>query len=129
MAGVRCKIITDNLGFPKAQDAKLFSLMWVNAFNQNLNEFNFMAEDAGISGMMSPNKDHIAVTIDGYSDTIEPYINEFFSKIKTFKVTEKTFADLKEQQLVIFKNSLYKEPYMRLMNFFGSAINGDNPDL
>jgi len=49
--------------------------------------------------------------------------------LKTFDANEKVFNDLKEQQLVMFRNSRLKEPYQRLMNFFGSAISGENPDL
>jgi len=120
---------TDDLDFPKTQESKLFALMWVNMFTHTTNEFNFMAEDAGIVGQITPNKDHIFISIDGYSDTIESYTQEFFSKLRTFDANEKVWNDLKEQQLVMFRNSKFKEPYQRLMNFFGSAISGENPDL
>lgn len=103
--------------------------MWVNMFTQSLNEFNFMADEAGIKGQIAPKSDHIFVQVDGYADNIENYVTEYFSKLQSFEADEQIYNSLKEQQRQIFVNTQYSEPYSRLTGFLNSALDGENPDL
>lgn len=88
MAGIRCKIQTTDLDYPKTQESKTFALLWSNMFSQSLNEFNFMADQAGIKGEITPETNHLYVQIDGYVDNIENYVSEYFSKMQSFQVDE-----------------------------------------
>ena len=84
MAGIRCKIVTTDLNYPKTQESKVFSLLWANMFTASLNEFNFMADQAGIKGEITPKPNHIYVQIDGYVDNIENYVSDYFGIMKSF---------------------------------------------
>ena len=44
MAGIRCKIMTTDLGYPKTIESKTFAQLWASMFTTSLNEFNFMAD-------------------------------------------------------------------------------------
>jgi hypothetical protein len=43
-------MMTKDLNYPKTQESRVYALMWINMVQQSLNEFNFMASEAGITG-------------------------------------------------------------------------------
>jgi len=93
-------------------------------FNNSQNEMNFMAEDANIYSKIEPKADHIAIQIDGYSETASKFVNEYFSKMKSFEADQKLFAQLKETELTRLKNLLYDEPNARLKNYIWEGLHG-----
>jgi len=78
MVGLRCKIMTNDLNYPDSTDSKVFALMWTFMFNNTMNEFMFQAEDAGIVSEINPRSDHIEILIDGWSDTMDLFVSEYF---------------------------------------------------
>lgn len=69
-------------------------------FNNTLNEFMWQAEDAGIYSEINPKSDHLEIAIDGWSDTMDSFASEYFTKLKSFTATEKIFNDQKESQII-----------------------------
>ena len=49
--------------------------------NENHRELNYMAQLAGSASQIAPRADHILITFDSYNDSIENFVNEFFSSL------------------------------------------------
>ncbi|CAO1412986.1 unnamed protein product [Diamesa tonsa] len=85
--------------------------LFVQLFKDQLNEYLYDAELAGIKLSVSNTTNGISMLINGYSDNQNTFLETILDKMFNFKVDEKRFDILKEQYLRGLKNFSAEQPY------------------
>ncbi|MGK5092010.1 insulinase family protein [Deltaproteobacteria bacterium TL4] len=98
------------------RDAVL-SQLYVNAIEEQLNEFRYMVSLAGLDFSLSSQKKGIMLTFNGYSDRILELAKEISEQLKNVTLTAEIFDSLKEQLLRTYLNFDYQQPYQQALYF------------
>ena len=85
-----------------------------------------MAEEGGITVVMSPGDDHISFQVSSYNDydKLDQYLKYAFCEFKNFTVDEAFFNDILKLYKRLLKNSMTKEPHERLTEVRNQAVFG-----
>jgi insulysin len=85
--------------------------LFVSLFKDNINEFLYAAELAGLRFNISNTTNGVSMLISGYSDKQNKFLETILDKLFSFEVDEKRFEIMYEQYLRGLKNFDTEQPY------------------
>ncbi len=98
--------------YDTARNSRLSSL-YLAAIKEGLNEIVYPIQTAGLSYGLSGRKKGIVLTIGGYSERVGDLLKLVIENLKTVKISQQKFDDLKEAMVRGLKNSKLAQAYSR----------------
>lgn len=84
-AVIGMKIYTQDNGFSKTAEGRLFANLWKAAAEEYLREFSYNAECASLKFVVNLLHDNIDLKWSGWNDSMTAFVNETFEKINQMK--------------------------------------------
>lgn len=89
------------------------SSLYTAALREGLNEIVYPIQLAGLSYSLGSEKKGINLTIGGYSERIEELLRLVIKNLKTIKIDQQKFNDIKEARVRGLQNNKYGKAYSR----------------
>ena len=102
--------ILSNQAYADVRSAVLTELYTI-LVQEQLNEYSYPALLAGLAYTLSATDQGVFLNIKGYSDAAFKLLDVIGNQLRNLKVTEETFASIKERYMRGFKNFPYGAPY------------------
>ncbi|XP_055592583.1 insulin-degrading enzyme [Uranotaenia lowii] len=96
--------------------------LFVQLFKDQLNEYLYAADLAGLRLMVSNSTYGISVSIGGYSHKQHVLLEKVLNELYTFKIDEKRFEILKEQYIRNLKNYHADQPYQQAVYYLALLL-------
>jgi len=102
--------------------ASVASTLFGELIEDDLNEFSYAADIAGLKYKINNNSDGLRLEISGYNDKQRLLLEKIVDKMANFKVNPERFANLKEDLILQFKNWDFESPHEHVMFYMTSVI-------
>mmetsp|Transcript_14167 Transcript_14167/g.24084 ORF Transcript_14167/g.24084 Transcript_14167/m.24084 type:complete len:158 (-) Transcript_14167:871-1344(-) len=112
----------------KTLESRVFVNMWATVQNEFLREFNYMANCANLSLLVSPMYDNVSFQWSGFNDTMQIYIEKSVEKILAMKQegdSEKLkaiFDQVKEKMIADLGNFYFEQSYQQAFVMFDNSL-------
>lgn len=115
---------TNDCGILNTIEGKTFHWLWTRVIHEYFREYNYMAEQTSMSFCWGLDVDGIEFTFRGYTDKIEEFVYEWFTKLINFDAEEnKHIFDMKKKEFIKDqKNFYYDEPNEQINSVFNKII-------
>jgi insulysin len=98
--------------YDSVKNAQLSGL-YISAIKEGLNEIVYPIQIAGLSYSLGSGKKGINLTLGGYSERVEDLLRLVTRNLKTIKIDQQKFDNLKEAMIRGLQNSKYGKAYSR----------------
>jgi 1-pyrroline-5-carboxylate dehydrogenase len=108
-----CSIQTNDNGFPMVGDSQVFLSFYFKIFFEDIREFMYMAEMAGITCKMEIMFDKLTLAFHGFNESLPALVDCFLNKLKEFQPekSEELFdiklTEVKNNVITTLKKTLY----------------------
>lgn len=119
-----CRIWTSDNGFPVLDESQIFVNLFLRIFFEEIREFMYMAELAGMNCGLNMLANRINLSFSGFNESLPVLVDSFLKKMKEFqpeKHAEK--FEIKRMQEIKSQESIMKEtPYLQCMDDYAVAL-------
>jgi len=98
--------------------------MFAMLFKDEMNEYVYAAELAGLGYSLANTKSGITLAVKGYNDKQKVFLEKIMDKLTTFQVNEKRFDILKEAYTRGLKNFGAEQPHSHAMYYNSVILSG-----
>lgn len=108
-----CSIQTNDNGYPILGEAHVFMQLYLKIFFEDIREFMYMAEMAGIDCKIASMFDKLTLTFYGFNESLPALVDSFLKKLKEFQpeksrdLFEIKLAEMKNNVITFLKKTLY----------------------
>lgn len=118
------KLYTDDCGFGKTIEGRVFTSIWNGVLGKYLKEFFYMAEMAGMVFSHSFAHDNMQFIWSGYHQKIGNFIKETIAQVKECNEAEvkNDFNQAKEKLVQVWKNSYLDQTFRQAFAFLDTVL-------
>eukprot|EP01022_Parablepharisma_sp_SALTPOND_P015525 TRINITY_DN2202_c2_g1_i1.p1 TRINITY_DN2202_c2_g1~~TRINITY_DN2202_c2_g1_i1.p1 ORF type:complete len:1261 (+),score=181.96 TRINITY_DN2202_c2_g1_i1:85-3783(+) len=80
-----CRVWTNDNGFPSLTESVVFAKLYLNVFFEDIREFMYMAEMAGIECKMDLEFNKLTMNFYGFNQSLPVLVDSFLKKMREFK--------------------------------------------
>jgi len=125
-----CRIWTNDNGFPTHDESTVFAQLYLNVFFEDIREFMYMAQMAGIECKLEMVMNKFTLTFYGFNESLPILVNSFLKKMREFdsekcsEIFQVKHTDLLKQTI----NLLKETPYMLALDSWPMGITSIGED-
>lgn len=125
-----CRIWSNDNQFPVSGEAVTFAEIYQKIFFEDIREFIYMAELAGIECSLDILQNRITLSFYGFNDSLPVLVDSFLKKLKEFQPekSEELFNVKKTQKVNAAKSILFSAPYTIAMEGYSTGLSNYGSD-